>query len=104
VILIDFHIWYRTGRDNFFFQMATKITSPENSTCLRSIFWTNVTLLGFDPSVHATGSYSVIKFDRNMFTQGPSSVKAMELITWFLFNKLDNKLAESVRRVYYICV
>ncbi|GES73136.1 HAUS augmin-like complex subunit 6 [Rhizophagus clarus] len=45
-------------------------------------------LLGFDPSVHT--SYSAIVFDKDVFTKGPSSVKAMELIVWFLFNELDS--------------
>nr|CAG8439033.1 15889_t:CDS:10 [Entrophospora candida] len=77
----------------------TEFTIPENLSsktfCPRAIFWTNITLLGFNPSIHATGSYSVIKFDQNMFTQGPSSVKAMEIIIWFLFNELDSELAET---------
>ncbi|CAB4395758.1 unnamed protein product [Rhizophagus irregularis] len=59
-----------------------------NPLCPKSIFWTNLMLLGFDPSVHT--SYSAIVFNKDVFTKGPSSVKAMELIVWFLFNELDS--------------
>lgn len=51
-------------------------------------------LLGFDPSVHT--SYSAIVFNKDVFTKGPSSVKAMELIVWFLFNELDSTQTKDV--------
>ncbi len=67
-----------------------------NPLCPKSIFWTNLKLLGFSPSVHATGSYSAIDFNKDVFTKGQSSTKAMELIVWFLFNELDSMLTRDV--------
>ena len=65
-----------------------------NPLCPKSIFWTNLMLLGFNPSAHV--SYSTIVFDKDVFAKGPSSVKAMELIIWFLFNELDSTLTKDV--------
>ncbi|CAI2169780.1 17933_t:CDS:2, partial [Funneliformis geosporum] len=49
----------------------------------------------FNPSIHATGSYSTIDFNKDVFAKGQSSVKAMELIIWFLFNDLDSTLTKD---------
>ncbi|CAG8683231.1 15333_t:CDS:2, partial [Cetraspora pellucida] len=64
--------------------------------CPKSIFWTNLILLGFNPSELAKGTYSTVTFDKDVFTKGsPNSVKAMELIVWFLFKKLDDSLTTT---------
>ncbi|CAG8443177.1 10302_t:CDS:10 [Ambispora gerdemannii] len=62
---------------------------PSQTYCPRSIFWTNLALLGFNPEIHATGTYSTIIFDKDVFTRSTNNVKAMELIVWFLFDRLD---------------
>ena len=67
-----------------------------NPLCPKSIFWTNLVLLGFSPPDHATGSYSTLVFNKDVFTKGPSSVKAMEIIIWFLFNELDSTQTKDV--------
>ncbi|CAG8663738.1 12977_t:CDS:2, partial [Racocetra fulgida] len=44
----------------------------------------------------AKGTYSTVTFDKDVFTKGsPNSVKAMELIVWFLFKKLDDSLTTA---------
>ncbi|CAG8493146.1 24863_t:CDS:2, partial [Dentiscutata erythropus] len=44
----------------------------------------------------ARGAYSTVTFDKDVFTKGsPNSVKAMELIVWFLFKKLDDTLTTA---------
>ncbi|CAG8549952.1 7248_t:CDS:10 [Acaulospora morrowiae] len=64
--------------------------------CPRSIFWSNLVLLDFDPSELAVGAYSTIDFDKDVFAKGYSnSVKAMELIVYFLFRKLDEAQAKE---------
>ncbi|CAG8576635.1 11917_t:CDS:10 [Ambispora leptoticha] len=62
---------------------------PSQTYCPRSIFWTNLMLLGFKPEIHAIGAYSTIIFDKDVFTRSTNNVKAMELIVWFLFDRLD---------------
>ncbi|CAG8639173.1 3779_t:CDS:2, partial [Paraglomus brasilianum] len=69
-------------------------SSTTKPCCPRSIFWTNLVLLGFDPPKHAVGTYSAIAFDQDVFT-GVNNVKAMEPIVWFLFNKLDPNKAKK---------
>lgn len=66
------------------------------NTRWRTVFHTSLFLLGFQPSVHATGSYANIIFDEQMFSRGANNTKVMEIVAWFLFEKLDAVIAREV--------
>ena len=95
----------KPSNKNMTSQHQSAVTSSTTKPCCpRSIFWTNLVLLGFDPSKHAVGAYSAITFDQDVFT-GVNNVKAMEPIVWFLFNKLEPNKAKKVtliRRVFAV--
>ncbi|RIB21673.1 HAUS augmin-like complex subunit 6 N-terminus-domain-containing protein [Gigaspora rosea] len=75
---------------------CTQIGLFSEPLCPKNIFWTNLILLGFNSSELAKGVYSTVTFDKDVFTKGfPNSVKAMELIVWFLFKKLDDTLTTA---------
>ncbi|CAG8546768.1 959_t:CDS:2 [Diversispora eburnea] len=67
----------------------------------KSIYWTNLILLGFNPTElviligrETIGTYSsiLVELNKDIFTRGytANSVKAMELIMYFLFLKLND--------------
>lgn len=73
----------------------------------KSIFWTNLLLLGFNPTelvstvgIETIGTYSsvLIELNKDVFTRGytSNSVKAMELIVYFLFKKLNDSMTSEV--------
>ncbi|RUS27516.1 HAUS augmin-like complex subunit 6 N-terminus-domain-containing protein [Jimgerdemannia flammicorona] len=73
---------------------APPVATPAKSRW-RTIFHTNLFLLGFQPSIHATGTYAAIIFDEQMFSRGANNTKVMEVVAWFLFEKLDAATAQE---------
>ncbi|RHZ61869.1 hypothetical protein Glove_345g42 [Diversispora epigaea] len=72
----------------------------------KSIYWTNLILLGFNPTElvviigrETIGTYSsiLVELNKDIFTRGytANSVKAMELIVYFLFLKLNDFLTRE---------
>ncbi|KAI8586063.1 HAUS augmin-like complex subunit 6 N-terminus-domain-containing protein [Geranomyces variabilis] len=64
----------------------------ESALDLRTIFWTNLLLLGFNPP-----DYPNVKLHAQIFAGrgGPSAAKAMEIIVHFLFAALDAQAAQE---------
>ncbi|KAJ3149630.1 hypothetical protein HDU89_003683 [Geranomyces variabilis] len=64
----------------------------ESALDMRTIFWTNLLLLGFNPP-----DYPNVELHAQIFAGrgGPSAAKAMEIIAHFLFTTLDTQAAQE---------
>ncbi|KAJ3185833.1 hypothetical protein HDU85_001202 [Gaertneriomyces sp. JEL0708] len=67
------------------FQMLTDALS------YRSLFWNNLMLLGFDPKAQD----ETVHIHQDVFVGNAGAGRAMEVITHFLFNLLDSRLAQE---------
>ncbi|KAJ2957990.1 hypothetical protein NQZ79_g6331 [Umbelopsis isabellina] len=61
----------------------------------RRILADNLAILGFSPSNHNNPHYSGVNLTEDAFA-GANNTKAFELISWFLFNKLDSHKARKL--------
>jgi hypothetical protein len=66
----------------------------------RRILADNLTILGFSPSNYNNPHYSGVNLTEDAFA-GANNTKAFELISWFLFNKLDSHKARKVSYARY---
>jgi hypothetical protein len=69
--------------------MSHSQTSP------RHILAENLSILGFKPTNNTNSHYSGVVVDQDAFS-GANNTKAFELMSWFLFNKLDSHKARKV--------
>ena len=69
--------------------MSHSQTSP------RHILAENLSILGFKPTNNTNSHYSGVVVDQDAFS-GANNTKAFELMSWFLFNKLDSHKAKKV--------
>jgi hypothetical protein len=61
----------------------------------RHILAQNLSILGFNPKNYVNSHYSGVVLNDDAFS-GANNTKAFELISWFLFNKLDSHKAKKV--------
>jgi hypothetical protein len=61
----------------------------------REVLAENLSILGFKPRNYTNAHYSGVVLNQDAFS-GASNTKAFELISWFLFNKLDSHKAKKV--------
>ncbi|KAL1924065.1 uncharacterized protein VTP21DRAFT_7100 [Calcarisporiella thermophila] len=59
----------------------------------RTLLYSNLALLGFSKCL--TGSFAHLEFNEEMFNSGANTIKSMEIVTWFLLQKLDPRNAEE---------
>ncbi|KAG2173463.1 hypothetical protein INT44_008815 [Umbelopsis vinacea] len=73
--------------------MSNSQTSP------RHILAENLSILGFKPKNNTNSHYSGVIVNQDAFS-GANNTKAFELMSWFLFNKLD---AHKAKKVFAHC-
>jgi hypothetical protein len=69
--------------------MSQSLPSP------RHVLAENLKILGFKPRNYTSAHYTGVVLNQDAFS-GASNTKAFELISWFLFNKLDSYKAKKV--------
>jgi len=70
----------------------------------RSIYFSNLILLGFQPGEHvqSTGSGTLL-LDKFMFARGKGNAKAFEIVAWFLFHCMNPEECNEVKYYYHYC-